>query len=100
MPCRDVSEVPYLRSSFYYSGVLLCDTVSMASWSILLGRLTLEGEGVTFRRNVGSHSRTITVSHPTEPAARMIEPHIVHVSTGYVKRYELVELMCIEVVVD
>jgi hypothetical protein len=99
MPFRDVSEVPYIQSSFYYSGVLLCDPVSMASWSILPGRLTLEGEGVTLRRNVGSHSRTNTVSHPTKPATRMIEPQIVHISTGYVKRYELVELMCMEVVV-
>jgi hypothetical protein len=100
MPCRDVSEVPYIQSSFYDSGVLLCDPMSMASWSILLGRLTLEGEGGTFRRNVRSHSRTNTLSHPTKPATRLIEPQIVNVNAGYVKRYELVELRCMEVVVD
>ena len=72
----------------------------MSLWSILLGRITLDGEGATFRRNVGSHSRTSTVSHTTKSATRMIAPHIVHVSAGYVEGYELVEFMCMEVVVD
>jgi hypothetical protein len=63
----------------------------MSSWSILLGRLTLDGEGATFRRNVDSHSRNNAVSHTTKPATRMIAPQIVHVSEGYVERYGLVE---------
>ena len=35
MPCRDVSEVPYIQSSFYDSGVLLCDPVSRGELSYL-----------------------------------------------------------------
>jgi len=99
-PCRDVSEVPYLHRIFYDPCVLLCDAVSTASSSILLGRLTLEGQGATFRQNVGSHSRTFTVFYLTKPATRIVEPRIVRICAGYMKKYEFVELMCMELFVD